>query len=119
MESGFCFRNHMRCCLLSIHLRYVADRTVRDWRRILSELGVDYFIIETVVEDAIERNCHDSRELAYQGYLKWQQINPKQASFCVLHHALDKLNRNDINEGLKQEFDVSGMEPLFYYCCSV
>ena len=112
-----CFQNHPQCCLLTDHLRYIADRSVRDWRRILAELGVEDHIIETVAEDAVSRNYHhDSREIAYQGYLKWQQINPKKASFCILLEVLDNVKRNDITEGLKNDLNLTRMYIHFILC---
>lgn len=105
-----CFQNHVNCRLQPEHLRLVADKTVADWRRILAELGIQDYIITTVEEDAYNRGFHhDSREIAYQGYLKWKNVDPCKASFCLLKEALSKAHRNDVREELKQKYVFAGI----------
>ena len=106
-----CLQNHPNCILQTEHLRFIADQTVGDWRRILSELGIDDNTITAVDEDACNRNLvHDSREIAYQGYLRWKKIDPLKASFCFLTKALSNAQRNDVNLDLKKKYNFSGIK---------
>lgn len=108
MDGNICFQRHPNCLLLVDHLLDLAEKTVSDWRRILTYLGLDEHAIRTIEEDAKSRNItNDSREVAYQGYLKWKNIDPDKATFCTLQSALAKAQRNDVTKSLKEKYFFS------------
>ena len=98
-----CYFGHANCLLLNRHLRLLADKTVRDWRRVLCELGVLNENIALNDQDCETRNITDSREIAYQGFLLWQRGISKEASFCKLFPALEKAGRKDLVDEFLQE----------------
>ena len=103
-----CF-GHRNCQLNTEHLMFIADNTVSDWRRILKFLGIEENEIRTVEEDSsLRSNINDSREVAYQGYLKWKNRDPENATFCIIQQALSKSLRNDVTKALKEKFNFQG-----------
>lgn len=100
---------HLNCQLNTEHLVFIADNTVSDWRRVLKFLGIEENEIRTVEEDSsLRSNTNDSREVAYQGYLKWKNRDPLNATFCVIQQALSKSSRNDVTKALKEKFNLQG-----------
>ncbi|XP_066918439.1 uncharacterized protein [Clytia hemisphaerica] len=102
--SNTCFQGHRNCVLISDHLDFISINTVSDWRRILLYLGIEQNIINRVEEDGNLRN-YDSREVAYQGYLKWKNIDPYKACFCIIQQALSRAQRNDVTKSLKEKYN--------------
>ena len=86
IPNKFCV-GHRNCQLNTEHLVFIADNTVSDWRRVLKFLGIGENEIRTVEEDSsLRSNTNDSREVAYQGYLKWKNRDPLNAHVVLARY---------------------------------
>ena len=96
--------------LLDVHIIFLAERTAKDWQRILRHLGVKQHVIEAIEMD----HPHSSYERAYKGYLHWQRSNSEGATFSALTDVLDIVKKSDLRRAMERKFSVEGEYFLLY-----